>query len=68
MCGIAGIFHLGTPKPVDPARVVLMTDAMVHRGPDGAGVWTRMQAAHDTWHAERNEDVSAIPTIRAKAA
>ncbi len=40
MCGIAGIFHLGTPKPVDPARVVLMTDAMVHRGPDGAGVWT----------------------------
>ncbi len=40
MCGIAGIFHLGTPKPVDPARVVLMTDAMVHRGPDGSGVWT----------------------------
>jgi asparagine synthase (glutamine-hydrolysing) len=40
MCGIAGIFHLGTPKPVDPARVVMMTDAMVHRGPDGGGVWT----------------------------
>jgi asparagine synthase (glutamine-hydrolysing) len=40
MCGIAGIFHLGTPKPVDPARLVLMTDAMVHRGPDGGGVWT----------------------------
>jgi len=40
MCGIAGIFHLSTPKPVDPARVVAMTDAMVHRGPDGSGVWT----------------------------
>lgn len=40
MCGIAGIFHLGTIKPVDPARVERMCDALVHRGPDGAGVWT----------------------------
>ena len=40
MCGIAGLFHLGTPKPVDPIRVERMCDAMVHRGPDGAGVWT----------------------------
>ncbi len=40
MCGIAGLFHLETPKPVDPARVRLMTDAMVHRGPDGSGIWT----------------------------
>lgn len=40
MCGIAGIFHLETAKPVDPARVRLMTDAIAHRGPDGAGVWT----------------------------
>ena len=40
MCGIAGIFHCGTPKPVDAARVERMCDAMVHRGPDGAGVWT----------------------------
>ncbi len=40
MCGIAGIFHHGTPKPVDPRRVERMCDAMVHRGPDGAGVWT----------------------------
>jgi len=40
MCGIAGIFHCGTPKPVDPARVKRMCDAMVHRGPDGEGVWT----------------------------
>lgn len=40
MCGIAGIFHTSTPKPVDPARVERMCDAMVHRGPDGHGVWT----------------------------
>ncbi|MGX7926154.1 XrtA/PEP-CTERM system amidotransferase [Tsuneonella sp. HG094] len=40
MCGIAGIFHCGTPKPVDPARIAAMGDAMVHRGPDGSGVWT----------------------------
>jgi len=39
MCGIAGIYHVTTPKPVDPARVEKMCDAMVHRGPDGAGVW-----------------------------
>lgn len=39
MCGIAGIFHIGTAKPVDPARVRRMIDAMPHRGPDGSGVW-----------------------------
>lgn len=40
MCGIAGIYHLATPKPVDPKRVERMCDALAHRGPDGAGVWT----------------------------
>ena len=40
MCGIAGIFHCSTPKPVDAARVERMAEALVHRGPDGAGVWT----------------------------
>ncbi|MBW8753321.1 MAG: amidotransferase 1, exosortase A system-associated [Sphingomonadales bacterium] len=40
MCGIAGIFHLSTPKPVDPARVERMCEAIAHRGPDGHGVWT----------------------------
>src|SRR5690606_33905372 len=40
MCGIAGIFHLGTVKPVDPVRVERMCDALAHRGPDGAAVWT----------------------------
>ena len=40
MCGIAGIFHLTTPKPVDPARIDRMCAVMAHRGPDGQGVWT----------------------------
>ena len=40
MCGIAGIFHLTTPKPVDPARLERMCAAMAHRGPDGQGEWT----------------------------
>lgn len=40
MCGIAGLFHLTTPKPVEPSRVERMCDAMLHRGPDGGGVWT----------------------------
>jgi hypothetical protein len=40
MGGIAGIFHCGTIKPVDPARVGRMCDALAHRGPDDSGVWT----------------------------
>ncbi|WP_010542978.1 XrtA/PEP-CTERM system amidotransferase [Sphingomonas elodea] len=39
MCGIAGLFHPGLPKPIDPARIVAMSDAQAHRGPDGSGVW-----------------------------
>ena len=40
MCGIAGIYHLETAKPVDPARLRAMLHPMQHRGPDGSGVWT----------------------------
>jgi len=40
MCGIAGLFHTATPKPVDPARIAAITGALAHRGPDGEGVWT----------------------------
>ncbi|MDP9138954.1 MAG: HigA family addiction module antitoxin [Pseudomonadota bacterium] len=48
-------------KPVSPSVAVRLGKLFG----DGAGVWMRMQAAHDTWHAERTIDVSAIPTIRA---
>ncbi len=40
MCGITGLYHLSTPKPVEASRVERMCDALAHRGPDGAGVWT----------------------------
>jgi len=40
MCGIAGLYHLETAKPVDPARLRAMLEPMGHRGPDGSGVWT----------------------------
>jgi asparagine synthase (glutamine-hydrolysing) len=40
MCGIAGLFYVSNPKPVDPKRVRAMTDTLAHRGPDGSGVWT----------------------------
>ncbi len=51
-------------KPVSPAVAVRLGKLFG----DGAGVWTRMQAAYDTWHAEREEDVSGIPTIKTRAA
>ncbi|MGD0851570.1 HigA family addiction module antitoxin [Bradyrhizobium sp.] len=51
-------------KPVSPTIAVRLGKLFG----DGAGIWTRMQAAYDTWHAERTEDVSQIPTIRIKAA
>jgi addiction module HigA family antidote len=51
-------------KPVSPATAVRLGKLFG----DGAGIWTRMQAAYDTWHAERTEDVRHIPTIKAKAA
>lgn len=43
MCGIAGILYFNKNKCADSAAVSTtvrrMTDAMVHRGPDGDGVW-----------------------------
>ena len=37
MCGIVGIF---SKHPIDnPNRLLMMRDAMIHRGPDDAGAW-----------------------------
>jgi asparagine synthase (glutamine-hydrolysing) len=38
MCGIAGIFNLNG-SPVSPVLLKRMTDAIVHRGPDGEGFY-----------------------------
>ncbi|MFV0624568.1 XrtA/PEP-CTERM system amidotransferase [Sphingomonas sp. ac-8] len=40
MCGIAGLYYPALPRPVEPARLHAMTDALAHRGPDGSGIWT----------------------------
>jgi len=51
-------------KPVSPAVAVRLGKLFG----DGVGIWVRMQAAYDTRHAEREVDVSKIPTLRTKAA
>ena len=48
-------------KPVSPSVAVRLGKLFG----DGAAPWLRMQAAHDTWYAEREIDMKAIPTIRA---
>jgi addiction module HigA family antidote len=52
---------LGEKKPVSPAMAVRLGKLFGN----GADVWIRLQTAYDTWHAEREVDVSNIPTIRA---
>lgn len=52
---------LSEKKPMTP-KVAAKVGKFVGNGP---GIWLRMQAAHDAWHAEREVDVSNIPTIRA---
>jgi addiction module HigA family antidote len=52
---------LNCKQPITPAVAVRLGKLFG----DGAGIWVRMQAAHDTWHAEREIDVSGIPTIKA---
>ena len=52
---------LDEKKPVSPATAVRLGKLFG----DGAAVWIRMQGAYDAWHAEREVDVAAIPTIRA---
>jgi len=48
-------------KPVSPAVAAKLGKLFG----DGPGIWLRMQAAYDAWHAEREVDVSGIPTIKA---
>ena len=40
MCGIAGVFAYGHSVPlVDQDELLRIRDAMIRRGPDGAGLW-----------------------------
>ena len=40
MSGIAGLFHAGVAKPVEPGRIAAMIAVQAHRGPDGESIWT----------------------------
>jgi asparagine synthase (glutamine-hydrolysing) len=40
MCGILGIYSRSGPI-IEDRRVLAMRDAMIHRGPDDAGLWRR---------------------------
>ena len=39
MCGIAGVLDFGTGFEVTESYLTRMRDTMVHRGPDGGGLW-----------------------------
>ncbi len=51
---------LAEKKPVSPAVAVRLGKLFGN----GAGLWARMQNAYDTWYAERDTDVSNVPTLR----
>ncbi len=52
---------LAERKPVSPGVAVRLGKLFG----DGSGIWTRMQAAHDTWHAEKDlaAEIRKIPTL-----
>ena len=54
---------LSERKPVTPAMAVKL-GKLLGNGPQ---LWLSLQIAYDTWHAEREVDVSGIPTLRAAA-
>jgi len=51
---------LGEKKPVS-AEIAARLGAALGNGP---GIWLRMQAAYDAWHAERDVDVSAVKRLK----
>lgn len=52
---------LNEKKPVSPEVAARLGAAFG----DGAGIWLRMQAAYDAWHAERSVDTKRIKLIKA---
>jgi asparagine synthase (glutamine-hydrolysing) len=39
MCGIAGVFYADPKRETEPASLAAMSEAIVHRGPDGDGLF-----------------------------
>ena len=52
---------LATRKPVSPETAVRLAKLFGNQ----PLVWVRMQGAYDAWHAEREVDVSGVPTLGA---
>lgn len=50
---------LAERKPVSPEVAVRLAKLFGN----APLVWIRMQGAHDAWHAAREVDVSAVPTL-----
>ena len=50
---------LAARKPVSPEMAARL-GKLFGTGP---GLWLRLQAAYDAWHAEREVDVSAVPSL-----
>ncbi|WP_102959996.1 HigA family addiction module antitoxin [Mangrovicella endophytica] len=48
-------------RPITP-EIAARVGKLLGNGP---GVWLRMQTEYGTWHAERDIDVSGIPTLTA---
>lgn len=41
MCGILGIINIENQRPIEAELLGAMSETMIHRGPDGAGVWVQ---------------------------
>ncbi|EJN01710.1 HigA family addiction module antitoxin [Phyllobacterium sp. YR531] len=51
---------IGERKPVSPSVAARLGKMFG----DGAAIWLRMQAGYDAWHAERETDLSKVPTLK----
>jgi len=65
MCGIAGLFCYASSTLVDKDVLVRMRDTMIHRGPDGSGLWlskdSRVGLAHRRLAIVDLSDTAAQP-------
>ena len=39
MCGVSGILHFGRADPVTNENLLRMNQQLIHRGPDGSGIY-----------------------------
>lgn len=53
---------LAEKQPVTP-QMAMRIGKLLGNGPS---LWLNMQTAYDLWHAQRDVDVSAIPTFKSK--